>query len=235
MTGYLNGLKVVVLDQAKTIFSGDSPALLTISSSQAVYSKCTTNHALYLTVFFKLQTSPDCSSSLSSFKIYQLPTLATYSMSMPPVSFPTQSRVLWYLPRAESLGTPYFHFLPPPLPQDKPFITTLWWRGAGLQPQNCSGLWPATSTTAALLCLQACVCTANTQCLPSWVFLVQILAPQDLQTILYSYSTWGNTSITAWPQTLAQLAHGGCGVFHPWRYPEAAWRWPQATTCRWWC
>lgn len=151
-------------------------------------------------------------------------------MSMPPVSFPTQSRVLWYLPHAESLGTPYFHFLPSSLPQDKPFITTLWWRGAGLQPQNCSGLWPATSTSAALLCLLACVCTVNTQgedC-PPGASSVQILAPQDLQTILYSYSTQGNTSITAWPQTLAPLAQGGCGVFHPWRHSEADWRWSQA-------
>lgn len=37
-----------IFRSGKDFFSGDSPALLAISSSQAVYSKCTTNHTLDL-------------------------------------------------------------------------------------------------------------------------------------------------------------------------------------------
>lgn len=158
-------------------------------------------------------------------------------MSVPPVSFPTPKQSSPVSATRRVTGHTLFPFPPFIVAQDKPSTTTLWWTGAGLQPQKCSVLWPDTPTSTALLCLVACIFTVNTHgknC-PPGSFSVQMLAPQDLNTILYPYWTWGKTSSTVWPQTLAQFAQGGCGVFHPWRYSEADWRWSWAISRRWSC
>lgn len=158
-------------------------------------------------------------------------------MSVPPVPFPTPKQSSLVSATCRVTGHTLFPFPPFIIVQDTPLTTMLWCWGAGLWPQNCSVLWPATSTSTTLLCLLACIFTVNTQdkdC-PPGSFSAQMLAPQDLSTILYSYWTWGNTSSTVWPQTLAQFAQGGCGVFHLWKYSEAGWRWSQAISCRWSC
>ena len=159
-------------------------------------------------LFYFLQTAlPKLFISLSSSTITQFPSLTTkptgfkssYNFLLilclcPPLSFPIPKQSSPVSATCRLLGTPYLHFLP--LLPDKPFTTSVCYAlGKRSWATATDVLYPSpvppTNTPVPLDLHLYCKHSGPRTALLA--FSIQQLAQQDINTILYSFSTLGNT------------------------------------------